>query len=409
MNNTKQDFPIFNQNASNKPLVYLDSAATSQKPESVIKAIADYYRDNNANIGRGVYQLAEKSTTIFDQSHQKIAQFFGALNEEFIATPNTTAAINGVAYGWADYQLKPGETIVSTLMEHHSNLVVWQEACQRNQTNLVFLELNETGELNLDQLVGFLKQDSVKLLTLTHVSNVLGSIAVLEKISQLVKKHSPETRILVDAAQSAPHLPIDFSQLNVDFMAFSGHKMLGPMGSGGLLVKKALLDSGEMQPWLFGGGMIDQVTVQKTEFNQDLVHRFTAGTPDVAGLVGLAQACAYLDQIGMEQVKIHDQELVAYGLELLSQRDELKIVGPADPEKRSGSISFIHRQFDAHDVARVLDSQGVAVRSGFHCCHPLHHYFNWQATIRASFNVYTTKQDLDALDQALDEVSRVLQ
>jgi cysteine desulfurase / selenocysteine lyase len=398
----KQDFPILQQKVNDHPLVYLDSAATSQKPQVVIDAIAHYYQTANANVHRGVHSLSDKSTTAWENARQTVASFFGAKQEELVVTRNTTEAINGVVYGWADHKLKAGDVVIASLMDHHSNLVTWQEVCGRTGAKLKLIPVTDRGELDLEWLKENLDKHT-QLLTLPHVSNALGTLNPVEEITQLA--HAVGARILVDGAQSAPHLPVNFKNMDIDFFVFSGHKMLGPMGVGGLLVKNELLKSGEMKPWLFGGGMIASVTKEKASFQLDSAERMTAGTPDVASLVGLAVACKYLAKIGMKEVLAHDLELVKYTLEQLGKNEKIQIVGPKT--NRVGSVAFTYQGVHAHDLAQVLDSVGVAVRSGHHCTMPLHTHFGWSATVRASFNVYNTKEDIDVLVKALKKVEQV--
>jgi len=398
----KRDFPIFRQLINGQPLVYLDSAATSQKPQVVIDAIVDYYQTANANVHRGVHTLSDRSTSAWTESRQIVARFFGAKPGELIVTRNTTEAINGVVYGWALDQLQPGQTVLASMLDHHSNLVTWQELCRRKGLSLGLIPVTSQGELDLDWYKKNVNQN-VKLIAVPHVSNALGSLTDLHKISVLARKVG--ARILVDGAQSAPHMPISFDQMDIDFFAFSGHKMLGPMGVGGLLVKQGLLDNHEMKPWLFGGGMIASVSPEKSTFQSDSADRFTAGTPDVASLVGLAAACKYLTGIGMQTVFDQDQVLVKYAIDQLSQIEPVKVVGPK--VNRVGSVAFIYQGVHAHDVAQILDSLGVAVRSGHHCAMPLHTYFGWPATIRASFSVYNTKKDVDTLVRGLTKVRQV--
>ena len=413
--NLKKDFPILNNEIdtldkknNGQALVYLDNAATSQKPQTVISAISNYYQNHNANVGRSVHSLSTQSTQIFNQARQKVANFFKAEPVEFIPFGNTTTAINGLAYGWADHALGSDDVILVSLLEHHSNLVVWQQVCQRTGAQLEYVSLSEDGQLDLVDLKQKLQTLPVKLVALTHVSNTLGTLLPLPKIIQLARNLVPEAKILIDGAQAVSHLPIDFSQLDVDFYVFSGHKMLGPMGSGGLLVKKGLLETSQLKPWLFGGGMIDSVFQQSTNFNRNLKQKFIAGTPNVAGLVGLAAACDYLSNLGMHQVLKHDQTLVNYALRELLELSFIKLVGPVKAQPiRVGSVAFIHQQVPAHDVAQVLDSRGIAVRSGHHCCMPLHTYFDWDGTVRVSFSVYNAKQDVDALIEALNKVNQI--
>ncbi|MFZ5438162.1 MAG: SufS family cysteine desulfurase [Patescibacteria group bacterium] len=407
-----QDFPILQQKIhGDKRLVYLDSGATSQKPKQVIEAITNYYWHDNANVHRGVHVLSDRSTQVWEDSRATITGFFGALPEELIITRNTTEATNGIAYGWG-HNLEAGEVIVSTAMEHHANLVVWQELAKRTGAILKIVSLKDKARLDLDHLTKILKAGQVKLVAFNHVSNALGTVNPVAEIVKLVKKHTSGARIVLDAAQSAPHLPIDFHQLNVDFLVFSGHKMLGPMGVGGLLVKKELLVNEELKPWLFGGGMIDQVYEQTATFTEDLADRFTAGTPDVASARGLAAACEYLSDLGMNEVMMHDFELVSYAYDQLAKVTGLTVLGlkpglVAGLPNRLGSVAFIHQTAHPHDLAQILDSEGVAVRSGHHCTMPLHLACDWQATTRASFNVYSSKEDIDVLVAAFNQVNKI--
>ncbi len=407
-----QDFPILHQKVhGDKRLIYLDSGATSQKPKQVIEAISEYYLNDNANVHRGVHVLSDRSTQVWEESRATIANFFGAFPEELIITRNTTEASNGIAYGW-EHNLQSGDVLVSTMMEHHANLVVWQELAKRTGAILKVVNLKNKAELDLDHLTEILKQGKVKLVAFNHVSNSLGTVNPVAEIVKLVKKHAGGARTVVDAAQSAPHLPINFHQLKVDFLIFSGHKMLAPMGVGGLLVRKELMVNEEFKPWLFGGGMIDQVHAETASYSPDLADRFTAGTPDVASTRGLAVACEYLSNLDMTEVMKHDFELVTYAYDKLSQIPGVTVVG-LKPElvnglpNRSGSVTFIHQTAHPHDLAQILDSEGVAVRSGHHCTMPLHLACDWQATTRASFNVYSTKKDIDILVAAFAKVNKI--
>lgn len=406
------DFPILSTKPHGKSLVYLDSAATSQKPRQVIEAISRYYQEHNANVHRGVHALSDISTADWEESRQEVASFFGAKPGELIITRNTTEALNGVVYGWAEHALQPGDVIVTTILEHHSNFVPWQQLAERKQLELKTVGVDEQGRLRTDQLLDWTQNYRCKVLAMTHVSNALGTHIDLSQLVPQIRKQNPDIKIVIDGAQSAPHIPIEFSQLDIDFYAFSGHKLLGPMGVGGLIVRQSLLTESQMKPWLFGGGMIDQVSLEKTTFIDDPAERFTAGTPDVASLVGLAAACRYLRVLGMENVAAHDQMLVRYALEALRGVPEVKLIGPTSMNTegtidRVGSVAFLYEGVHAHDVAQVLDSQGVAVRSGHHCTMPLHMAHDWQATLRASFHVYTTKTDIDALVSALQHVKQV--
>ncbi len=411
----KRDFPILRRQVSGKPLVYLDNAATSQKPRQVIEVMTKFYEQHNANVHRGVHTLSDESTEAWESARQTIAGFFGADEMELILTRNTTESLNGVAYGWADHRLRPGEVILTSILEHHSNLVVWQEVAKRTGAVVEYVGLTDDGKLDLADLEVKLDSGKVKLVSLTQVSNTLGAVVDLSRVREIIEaRYQPgeRPRVVVDGAQAVPHLPVDFAKLGVDFYAASGHKLLGPMGSGILLVKKELLESEEMQPWFFGGGMIAEVSTEATVFSENLVDRFTPGTPDVASAVGLAAACRYLDSLGMEQVTAHDLELVAYALSELQKVPEIKLIGPleagnlAAPD-RLGSVAFLHQHAHAHDVAQVLNSEGVAVRSGHHCAMPLHTANEWIATTRASFQVYNSKKDIDALILALEKVTKI--
>lgn len=418
----KADFPIFQQPA-NTNLVYLDNAATTQKPQVVIDAIDNYYKNSNANVHRGVHRLSDESTKCWVDARHTIADFFGAKLSQLIITRNTTEAINGVAYGWGDRQLKAGDVILVSQMEHHANLVPWQELCRRTGAELKIIPVLPSGRLDSDWYQRHLDK-KVKLVALQHVSNALGTLHPISWYIHLAQ--TVGARILIDAAQSAPHLPINFTKMQADFLAFSGHKMLGPMGIGGLLVREELLKTGEMQPWLFGGGMIAQVAETSAEYHPDPTERFTAGTPDVASAVGLATACNYLKNLSMSAVLEHDQSLVIYALEKLAENKGIELLGVTKPAfvdttptyelkgefsqlqiDRVGSVSFLYQGVHSHDVAQVLDSEGVAVRSGHHCCMPLHTKFGWPGSVRASFSVYSTKSDVDRLLLALEKVKKV--
>ncbi len=415
----KADFPLFNQ-PENANLVYLDNAATTQKPQVVIDAISNYYINNNANVHRGVHRLSDESTKSWLDARQTIADFFGAKSSELIITRNTTEAINGVAYGWGDYRLKAGDVILSTQMEHHANLVPWQELCRRTGSQLKIIPVLPNGRLDSDWYQQNLNK-RVKLVALQQVSNALGTLHPVNWYIELAQTMG--ARVLIDAAQSAPHLPINFSKVQADFLVFSGHKMLGPMGIGGLFVRDEILKSGEMQPWLFGGGMIMQVSETSAEYHLDPTERFTAGTPDVASAVGLAAACTYLKKLTMGMVLEHDQSLIMYALDKLAENKKITLLGVTEPAfvntspvselkgefpqlqiDRVGSVSFLYNGVHPHDVAQILDSEGVAVRSGHHCCMPLHTKFTWPGSIRASFSVYSSKEDVDRLVVALEKV-----
>lgn len=398
----KKDFPIFFSEAvSEKKLVYLDSASTSQKPIQVLQAMTHYYEHNCSNVHRGVHALADKSTYIFEKSRKLIAEFFGTDSNSLILTRNTTEALNWIVPMWLGSKLVPGKSMIVTEMEHHSNFVPWQQVCKKSGADFKIWPVEADGTLDLKKLSGLLN-DSVAAVAVSHVSNVLGTQNPIEEIVQLCKKYG--TEVIVDGAQSAPHLPINFSKMGAGFFAFSGHKMLGPMGIGGLLVRPDLLNICE--PAIYGGGMIDQVDFFNTTF-ADLPDKFIPGTPDVASTVGLAAACEYLQQLSMNNVFVHESELVRYALDSLSKLPEVSLIGPIHQQERVGSVAFVYSGVHGHDVAQVLDSEGVAVRSGHHCAMPLHRKFGWNATVRASFSVYNMRSDVDALIEGLQKVRSV--
>ncbi|NCN87476.1 MAG: SufS family cysteine desulfurase [Candidatus Pacebacteria bacterium] len=406
MNQYKADFPIF----KNYPkLVYLDNAATSQKPQVVLDAIESYYTTACANVHRGVHKLSDTSTEAFELSRREISSFFGANKEELILTRNATEALNGIAYGWAEKNMKAGDIILTSIMEHHANIVPWQELSKKFGTKLQFINISKEGSLDLTDLQEKINKygNKIKLISIAHVSNALGTVNPLDKIRKIINDNNLKCRFAIDGAQSAPHMKIDFHKLDIDFYAFSGHKMLGPMGIGGLIVRESLLKSKEMSPWLFGGGMIESVYKDKTTFNEDLSERFIAGTPDVASATGLAIACDYLGKIGMVEVEKHDRSLISYALDELKKIEEIEIVGPLNAKHRLGSITFIYKGVHAHDVAQILDSENVAVRSGHHCTMPLHLENKWIATVRASFSVYNDKTDIDKLIKAIKKIKKI--
>lgn len=410
----RRDFPILSRQVHGQPLVYLDNAATSQKPQAVIDAIVEYYTQHNANVHRGVHQLSDESTTAFHDSRRVIAEFFGAKPSELVIVRNTTEAANLVARSWGEQAVIADDVLLLSEMDHHSNLVPWQQLAAKTQAQIMVVPFTETGRLDMVRLQQLLTEagSRLKLVALSHVSNALGTVNPIAEIAELLADHRRQyqvsTRFFVDGAQAAPHLPIEFAKLGVDFYAVSAHKMLGPMGIGAVLIPEALL--AELPPFLYGGGMIDVVTTHTATFIDDLEERFTAGTPDVAGLVGWAAACQYLAKIGMSQVAKYDVELVELTIQKLSQLPAITILGPTKPEKsdqelgRVGSVSFVYKGVHSHDVSQILDSVGVAVRSGHHCTMPLHVKLGVAASTRASFQLYTTPAEIDVLITGLEKV-----
>ena len=402
--NIRKDFPILERTVrENKTLVYLDNASTTQKPNQVIDAINDYYRNHNANIHRAVYALAEEATELYEKSRDKVANFINVKNRvEVIFVRGTTEAINLVAYAWGRDNLKEDDIIVTTEYEHHSNIVPWQLLTQEKGAKLEYIGMNDNGELNLDDLDKYLATGKVKLVTFSLVSNVLGTISDAETI--ISKCKAAGVLILVDGAQAVPHMKVDVEKLGCDFFAFSGHKMLGPTGIGILWVRKSILET--MNPFHGGGDMIREVHKYETTWN-DLPYKFEAGTPNIADVVGLGAAIDYLSNIGMDVIRQHEIDLTSYALDKLSQVKGLHIYGTKDISKRGGVISFNFADVHPHDVAQIIDEEGIAIRSGHHCAQVLMERLNVAATSRASFYIYNTKEEIDALINSLYKVARI--
>ncbi len=397
----KKDFPILKREVNGKSLVYLDSGATSQKPKQVLDSERDYYEQHNANVHRGAHTLGDEATQLYGEARATVAKFIGARNEEIIFVRNTTEAINLVAYSWGLDSLKKDDVIVTTLMEHHANMVPWQEVARRTGAKLEVVGLTEDGLVDMEDYAQKLKLKP-KMVAFVHVSNALGTINPVKEMTKMA--HKAGALVLVDGAQAVPHMKVDVAEIGCDFYAFSGHKMLGPMGIGILWGKKEILD--KMQPFLTGGGMISEVYTDHSSW-AEVPEKFEAGTPNVAGAVGLSTAIDYLEKLGLDNVRKHDMEIVAYAIEQLQSINEVKMLGTLEVEKRCGSVSFEYKGVHAHDVATILDSEGVAVRSGHHCTMPLHNNLGLAASARASFNVYTTKEDIDTLVKALGKVKQV--
>ena len=397
------DFPILQRKTSRgKRLVYLDSAATSQKPQQVIDALVRYYSEYNANIHRGVYEIASLATDAFEEARAKVAAFFNADPQEIIWTRNTTEAINLVSHSWGLNTLKPGDAILTTQLEHHSNLVPWQLLAEKTGAQLRFIPVDERGLHVLDDLDALLKD--CKLVALSHVSNTLGTIAPLETI--IPRAHAAGAVVLVDGAQSAPNMPVDLKALDADFYAFSAHKMCGPTGIGVLYGKRALLEA--MPPFLTGGDMIRKVEYTSTTFNE-LPWKFEAGTSNIADAIAFGAAIDYLKNAGMDWVRKHEHDLTAYALGRLEELVPrgMAIYGPRDADRVADVISFNFADIHPHDVASILDTEGVCVRAGHHCTMPLMEKMGWPATTRASFYIYNTREDVDALIDALEKAAAV--
>ncbi len=398
----RKDFPVLSREIKpGIPLIYLDSAATSQKPKAVIEAMSTYYEDSNANIHRGIHALAEEATLAYENARERIADFIHApSSDQLIFTRNTTESINLVAYSWGRKNLSAGDHILLTEMEHHSNLIPWQILADDLNLELDFIPVTPEGLLDLDIFQEELKKEP-KLLAITHMSNVLGTINPLKEILSKAKEFGAVT--VVDGAQSVPHLPVNVAALEADFYAFSAHKMCGPTGIGALYGRRDLLEN--MPPFLGGGEMIKRVELRSFKTN-DLPHKFEAGTPAIAETIGFGAAVDYLAAIGMEAVEAHEQVLTKYALERLSQIPDLDILGP-EADKKGGVISFYIKEIHAHDVAQILDSLGIAVRAGHHCAQPLHTKFNLPATSRASMYIYNTIDEIDRLVEGIKKVKEV--
>ncbi|WP_189454869.1 cysteine desulfurase [Cognatilysobacter bugurensis] len=396
----RTDFPLLTREVNGKPLIYLDSANTGQKPASVIEAVDDFYRRHNANVSRAVHVLGTEATDAYEGARRKLAAFLNVRADELVLCSGTTFALNLVAYSWALPQLKAGDAIVLTRMEHHANIVPWQIVAQRTGATIKVAELTDSGELDLDALYALLTPE-VRVLAMTHVSNVLGTVNPVREICREARKRGIVT--VIDGSQAAPHRTLDVASIGCDFYAITGHKMAGPTGTGVLWARRDLLAS--MPPFLGGGEMIKEVRFDGTVYN-DAPHRFEAGTPNIAGFVGLGAAVDYLGGLGMDHVEAREKELLEHATEALSQVEGLRIFGAA-PEK-AAVVSFLVEGAHAHDLATLLDLEGVAIRSGQHCAHPLMQKLGVAATCRASFAFYNTHEEVDAFVAALRKVRMLL-
>lgn len=392
----RRDFPILHQEVNGKPLAFLDSAASSQRPRHVIECLEEYYRRYHSNVHRGVYQLSEEATFAFERARGKVARFIGAANHrEVVFTRNATEAINLVASAWGGANVGPGDRILLTMMEHHSNIVPWQMLAQRVGATLDYLPLDGQGRLVLDDLDRLLTERT-KVVAVTHQSNVLGTVNPVRDLA--ARAHDVGAIIVVDGAQSVPHMPVNVQELGIDFLAFSGHKMCGPTGIGVLWGRRALLEA--MPPFLGGGSMIKHVNLDVSTY-AEIPARFEAGTPAIAEAIALGEAVDYLSGIGLEKIHQYEHELVSYGLETLSQVEGLTLYGPTSADERGGLLTFTLDTAHPHDIAAVLDSEGIAVRAGHHCTQPLHRQLNVSATARASFYLYSIPEEIDRLAAGL--------
>jgi cysteine desulfurase / selenocysteine lyase len=399
----RADFPILaTSNRLGKPLVYLDSAATSLKPRTVIDAVDGYNSEYSANIHRGIYEIAERATGAYEAARASVARLINAPEAaEVVFVRNATEAINLVAYSWGRRNIGRGDTIVLTEMEHHANLVPWQILVQEKDGDLEFIPVTDDGILQLDVYEALLHLRP-KLVAFTHISNMLGTVNPVRELTEMA--HAAGALVLIDGAQAVPHAPVDVQAIGADFYVFSGHKMLGPTGSGALWARRELLEA--MPPFLAGGDMIREVHLRRSDFN-DIPYKFEAGTPDIAAAIGLGAAAEYLMALGMDNVRAHEQELTRYTMEtLVREVPGIEIYGP-DAGSRGGVVAFNLPGIHPHDVAQILDRSGICVRAGHHCTMPLHERFDLAATARASFNVYTLPEEIDALAVGLREVARI--
>ena len=397
----RADFPILSRKINGHPLVYLDNAATTQKPRQVIAAITDFYEQTNSNVHRGVHTLSVEATDAYELARTKVAKFINAPRPETIIwTRNTSESLNLVAATWADVHVGEGDNIVITAMEHHSNIVPWQQLTARKNAELRYLPAGKDGLLDMTNVDSII-DSRTRLVSVTHISNVLGTVNPVAELAN--RAHEVGAVIFVDAAQSVPHMPVDVQAIDADFLCFSAHKMLGPTGIGVLYGKYDLLD--EMPPYMFGGDMILEVTYEDAKWN-DLPYKFEAGTPNIADAIATGAAVDYLTELGMANVWEHEQQLTAYGLERISSLDHITIFGPTDPELRGGVISFVHDSIHPHDLGTALDQQGIAIRTGHHCAMPLVRSYGVVAAARASFYIYNTKSEIDALVDGIQEAER---
>ena len=398
----REDFPVLKRQVNGKPLIYFDNAATSQKPESVVETTDRYYREYNANIHRGIHKLAEEATLAHEEAREKVAKFINAKHtEEIIFTRNTTEAINLVAYTWGRANIGRGDKIVLTIMEHHSNIVPWQLLAQEKGASVEYVEIDSEGLLRLDE-IDKLIDEKTKIVCVTQASNVLGTINPVKEIGKAAHRYG--ARFLVDAAQSVPHMPVNVRDIDSDFFVFSGHKMLGPTGIGVLHGKSENLR--KMPPFLGGGEMIREVHTTGSSW-KDIPYKYEAGTPNIVGAIGLGSAVDYLNAIGMENVHEHEREISKYAIGRMGEVKDLTLYGPRDVAQRVGVLSFNLGDIHAHDLASILDEDGIAIRSGHHCAQPLMEFLNVPAMARASFYIYNTKEEVDVFINTLEKARKL--
>jgi len=401
----REDFPILKRKINDHPLIYLDNAATTQKPKQVIEAIKEFYENHNANVHRAIHTLSQESSELYENAHEEVAKFINANGmEEIIFVRGTTEAINLVAYAWGLRNLKREDEVLVTLMEHHSNIVPWENLSKINGFQVKYADVNNDGTLNYESFENAISRKT-KIVCLSHVSNVTGVISDVKRIAEIA--HEYGALVLVDAAQSVPHLPVDVKDLDMDFFAFSGHKMLGPTGIGALYGKREVLE--EMEPFHGGGSMIREVTFNTITRRcsvslNDLPWKFEGGTPNICGGVGLMAAVKYLKDVGMENVKGHEEILTEYAIRRMQECEKVTIYGPKDASLKCGILPFNVEGLSSHDVALFLDSYGIMIRSGFHCAQPLHEKFKLKSSARASFYIYNTLEEIDRFVKLLKEI-----
>jgi cysteine desulfurase / selenocysteine lyase len=397
----RADFPILREVVNGRPLVYLDNAATSQKPESVIRALVHYYRHDNANIHRGVHLLSQRATEEYEAARGKVKGFLGAREtREIVFVRGATEAINLVAQTYGREHIGAGDEVLITAMEHHSNIVPWQILCQEKGATLCVAPINDSGELQIEEFERLLGPRT-KMISVAHVSNALGTINPVKRIVRLA--HAMKVPVLVDGAQAVPHQPVDVQDLDCDFYVFSGHKVYGPTGIGVLYGKAALLE--EMPPYQGGGDMISSVTFEKTIYNK-VPHKFEAGTPDIAGVIGLGAAIDYVTDVGIDAIGAHEHELLGYATEKVGELEGVRLVGTA--REKAAVLSFVMDGIHPHDIGTILDQEGIAVRTGHHCAQPVMDRFGIPATVRASFGLYNTREEIDALVAGIQKVQEIL-
>ena len=396
----KDDFPILSQQINNKPLIYLDNASTTQKPSSVIEKIAHYYKNTNSNIHRGVHYLSQKSTEEYENSRIKVHNFIGSKSsKEIVFVKGTTEAINLVANSYVKPLLSKGDNVIISQMEHHANIVPWQMITKEKESEIKIIPMNENGELIIEKLEELIDKNT-KFVSVNHVSNTLGTINPIEKLIDIA--HENNIKIMIDGAQAVQHMKVHVKEINADFYCFSGHKMYGPTGIGVLYAKEEILE--DMEPYQGGGDMIKSVTFEKTVYN-DIPNRFEAGTPNVAGAIGLGEAIDFIENITIEKIEKNEMELLNYATEKISCIDNVKIIG--NSSKKASVISFIIDGIHPHDIGTILDKLGIAIRAGHHCTQPIMDFYEIPATARASFAIYNTKEDIDKLVDAIEKTKDV--